>query len=174
MDAIFDHGPMSDIKDAANHAKAERLADIEFPVTIRDVSQKKSDREWNFVHETTLKMRWPQNSQFFLPWREWREMCGPIVERWMLLGNVKVADAGSGVILGYVIGMGERTVCALYVKAAFRGRGIGLKLLEASNLELPYWAYSPTVSWRRWTQKMGIKWEKEIHGYQRDAAIGGR
>lgn len=155
----------------AQHARADAVRSRgTVPITVRTMSERRADREWNFVHETTLKMRWPRGSG--ITFRDWRQMFGPVAELWMGEGRCLVADAGDGVLLGFAVAVGENTVASLYVKAAFRGQGVGLALLRESNLALPYRAYQPTECWWRWCKHHKLPWLHSSAGHDRDAAIG--
>lgn len=135
-------------------------AATELPVEIRPMRE--SDRR--FVFETTVKVRWPRRNS--IPWAEWEQMHGPMVEHWMREGQVRVADAG-GTLLGFVV-MAPTGVAMLYVKRGFRGEGIGMRLLRMDQYTrlglttaaptLP--ALLPTPSWQRWCERRGVKWER--------------
>src|SRR5438034_11174062 len=102
----------------------------ELAVTIRPVSDRPADRELAFVRETTVKVRWPRRAG--LAWEEWAAMHGPQVDRLLARSEMTVA-VSDGVLLGFLAALPDKLsgncVLMLYVKAAFRGERIGLRLL---------------------------------------------
>ena len=130
------------------------------PVTVRPRDRDPAARELDFVVETTVKVRWPKRAG--LPWYEWRALHEPQVQAWVRGGPVLVADAGDGLLLGYVIVAMDGTVRMLYVKREFRGEGIGLRLLAAAfgrMLPNPIAVCLPTASWKRWCERHALTWE---------------
>jgi len=133
------------------------------------------ETDYQFVFETTVKVRWPRRNS--IPWGEWKMMHGPMVDRWMRDGQALVAES-SGVLLGFVV-LAPTGVAMLYVKRGFRGEGIGMRLLGAiiladstdriatnrcvdsrgrgARLVI---AMMPTPSWQRWCERSGVKWER--------------
>lgn len=132
------------------------------PVTVRPMDRDPAARELDFVVETTTKVRWPKRSG--LPWYEWKALHEPQVQAWVAQGTTMVADAGDGLLLGFVtLSPGTGPVRMLYVKREFRGNGIGLKLLAGvmPGRVLPdmIGACLPTASWKRWCERHALTWE---------------
>lgn len=138
----------------------------ELPVVIRPMGD--DARERSFVRETTIKVRWPRRSG--IPWREWERTHGPLVDGWLAGAHVVVAESG-GVLLGFCVlaepGPGA-AVAMIYVKAAFRGAGIGRRLLTADGqrglgIHYPELAtlrvVQPTPCWSRWAAYHKLRWE---------------
>jgi len=126
--------------------------------------------ERTFVRETAVKVRWrdPRRYADGVPWRAWLEPNGRYVDRWLEDGRCLVWDE-DGVVLGFLIVSADGVVRCLYVKRAFRGKKIGLRLLGASDLEFgrrgdeirQLAVYRPTPSWRAWTARHAIPWKEE-------------
>lgn len=145
-------------------------ASSDLPIHIRPVSQDAATRELRFVRETTVKVRWPRRAG--LPWEEWEAMHGPQVDGLLARADTTVAESG-GVILGYLShvwsakqlpdNLSGNVVLMLYVKAAFRGEGIGLTLLRSARMNpgaSAIRAWMPTAPWGRWCDHHGIAWER--------------
>lgn len=142
----------------------------ELPVRIRPVSPDVSTRELAFVRETSVKVRWPRRAG--LSWEEWSAMHGPQVDGLLSRATTTVVES-DGVLLGFLSRvwsakdltdkLSGNTVLMLYVKAAFRGEGIGLQLLREARInpgEAPIQAWMPTAPWGRWCDHHGIAWER--------------
>ena len=133
-------------------------ATSELPVEIRPMRQ----TDYQFVFETTVKVRWPRRAS--VPWWEWKQLHGPMVDHWIRDGQVRIA-AVDGVLLGFVV-EAPTGVAMLYVKRGFRGDGIGLQLLfdTAPKRSLAPYAHVkvllPTPCWQRWCERRAVKWEQ--------------
>lgn len=110
--------------------------------------------ELAFVYEATAKTRWPfRDATRPISWDGWAHIYGPRIAEMIRDGRVLLATAshdGVRVILGFALWDAFDVLTMLYVKQPFRGGGIGLKLLEASGVDLPLKALGETACWRRW------------------------
>lgn len=113
-------------------------------------------RELRFVAETTIKTFMVTGQSI----SSQRAIMGPWVTETMQACPCIVADAGDGLVLGYVLYEGDLIHC-LYVKSDFRGLGIGLGLLRAAGVTLPLRCQRVTRSWVRWTKHQGIPYRME-------------
>lgn len=137
----------------------------ELPAHIRPVSQNPDTRELRFVRETTIKVRWPRRAG--IAWEDWERDHGPHIDRLLARSETKVAEVGS-VLVGFVSVFpdklsGKSVVLMLYVKAQFRGDGIGLKLLTGARIRPDVetvHVVMPTASWGQWCARHGIEWER--------------
>jgi hypothetical protein len=133
-------------------------ATSELPVEIRPMRQ----TDYQFVFETTVKVRWPRRAS--VPWWEWKQLHGPMVDHWIRAGKVRIATV-DGVLLGFVV-IAPTGVAMIYVKRGFRGDGIGLRLLIESGAWQPMGmlatmkALLPTPSWSRWCERRAVRWEQ--------------
>lgn len=146
----------------------------DLPITIRAVSDRLQDRELAFVRETTVKVRWPRRAG--IAWEEWNAQHGPAVDQLLKRAETTVAIA-DGVVLGFLAHLTDKlsgnAVVMLYVKAAYRGERIGLRLLSGPfprNVQYghdivltggpPIRAWMPTAPWGKWCDHHGIAWER--------------
>ena len=110
--------------------------------------------EHNFVVDNTVKVFWPKGDKLAgLTFPRWEGLFRPQVMTTCRDGRALVATAsheGQRVILGFVLLNEFDVVVNLYVKRAFRGVGIGLRLIEAAGLDLPLKVSTATGCWRRW------------------------
>lgn len=111
-------------------------------------------RELRFIGETMVKMWTPRHT----PYRQWLKAEGPRVMSILQRAPAYVADVGGGVVLGFVVAERSLVHC-LFVKADFRGLGLGLGLLREAGVTVPVQVHNVTNSWRRWTQQHGIEWD---------------
>jgi len=124
-------------------------------IVLRDKTLDSNEpRELRLIGESVLKTFLRPGESFRAAQRSRGERVIELMQRCPCL----VADAGSGLVLGYVLYEGDLVHC-LYVKADFRGLGIGLGLLRAAGVTLPLKVEQVTKSWERWTEHQGIPWE---------------
>ncbi len=106
--------------------------------------------ELKFIRETCLKVRQPRTG---VTWRSWEAWHGAAVDAYLSQSDVSVADL-DGLVVGFLAA--DDAVRMLYVKADFRGYGIGLTLLNAARVPSPIKAWHPTQSWHRWCERRGL------------------
>ena len=100
-----------------------------------------------FVADATCNVRYPRG----LPWTDFREAYGCLVERWLTAGACVVADAGDETSLGFAVAHGN-LVRMVYVKREFRGHGLGAELLGALGVWTPH---DPNRAWQSWVKRRG-------------------
>ena len=114
-----------------------------------------------FILETTAKVRQPRG----VPWTQWSPVGLRNAQTALAQGRAVVADA-DGVILGFALAMPsamtppELALEMVYVKADFRGFGLGLEMLRGVGMAPGFLvaARAPTPCWRRWCAHHALMW----------------
>lgn len=147
-----------------------------------DVQPPELRSETAFIFEATARTRWPYRD-YTRPicWEEWVYIYGPCVAQTISDGRALLATAsheGTKVVLGFALFEAFDVLSMIYVKKEFRGAGIGLRLLEASGVDLPLLHLSDTATWRRWVKCHGIPTRRiewpDLAKWKRDKTVAER
>jgi GNAT superfamily N-acetyltransferase len=135
-------------------AAAERLEASGLAPEVRalDVSAH-DERAW--VHETMTRERWPRDG---LTWTEWNACYAPTAAKLIdgSRGVIAIAHASAPVFLGFALA-DDQGLRMVFVKPAYRGCGIGVRLLSEVEVDYPVRVVSPNRCWRRWCESTGLE-----------------